>query len=235
MAESNVPKLVDKKGGSDFAIAPRLEVGPFQPKTTKGENKPEPQWSNDERRVVNQDQYLKSIIISCLPNDIIESVIKSAIAKDTWTDLVHANEGPLYTKENRIMDLKLEYNTFRKGQKDYRTKYKKDKAKLALLEVGSSSTQSLKPFQTNIKGLVAKTFDWEEEELTSNDDDMVQVKVVLALLEYESITVGKNHARNGEWVNITMRKANLLLSMDDDSYGQTFLKYINVDIMYVEE
>ena len=31
----------------------------------------------------------------------------------TWNDLVHSFEGPSDTKENRVMDLKLEYNTFR--------------------------------------------------------------------------------------------------------------------------
>ncbi|GKF00574.1 hypothetical protein Tco_0023924, partial [Tanacetum coccineum] len=114
-AESNVPQLVDKKGGSYSAIAPRLEPGkfnkwkkrmlcyltgmepyyiqcikdgPFQPKTAEGATKPESQWTNDERRVVNQDQCLKSIIISCLPDDIIESVISCETSKATWTDLV---------------------------------------------------------------------------------------------------------------------------------------------------
>ncbi|GJX59654.1 retrovirus-related pol polyprotein from transposon TNT 1-94 [Tanacetum coccineum] len=61
---SNVPQLVDKKGGSYTAVA---------------------------------------------PHDIIESVISCEIAKATWTDLVHSFEGPSDTKENMIMDLKLEY------------------------------------------------------------------------------------------------------------------------------
>nr|GEV34424.1 hypothetical protein [Tanacetum cinerariifolium] len=73
MIESIVPQLVNKKGGSYSAIDPQLEVdGLFKPKTTKGANKPEAQWSNDEKRVVNQNQRLKSIIISCLPDDIME-------------------------------------------------------------------------------------------------------------------------------------------------------------------
>nr|GEZ67177.1 retrovirus-related Pol polyprotein from transposon TNT 1-94 [Tanacetum cinerariifolium] len=50
--------------------------------------------------------------MSCLPDDIIESVISCETAKATWTDLVHSFEGPSDTKENRIMDLKLEYQTF---------------------------------------------------------------------------------------------------------------------------
>ncbi|GJY44996.1 hypothetical protein Tco_0433209 [Tanacetum coccineum] len=46
-------------------------------------------------------------------DDIIESVISYETANATWTDLVHSFEGPSDTKENRIMDLKLEYQTFR--------------------------------------------------------------------------------------------------------------------------
>ncbi|GJT99658.1 hypothetical protein Tco_1109997 [Tanacetum coccineum] len=46
-------------------------------------------------------------------DDIMESVISYETVKDTWTDLVHSFEGPFDTKENRIMDLKLEYQTFR--------------------------------------------------------------------------------------------------------------------------
>ncbi|GJW30232.1 retrovirus-related pol polyprotein from transposon TNT 1-94 [Tanacetum coccineum] len=90
-----------------------IKDGLFQPKTAKGNDKPESQWTPDKRRVVVQDQRLKSIIMSCLPDDIMESVISCEIAKATWTELVHSFEGPLDTKENRIMDLKLEYQTFR--------------------------------------------------------------------------------------------------------------------------
>ncbi|GJV65376.1 retrovirus-related pol polyprotein from transposon TNT 1-94 [Tanacetum coccineum] len=90
-----------------------IKDSPFQPKTAKGDAKPESQWNLDERRVVVQDQRLKSIIMSCLPDDIMESVISCVLAKETWTDLVHSFEGPSDTKENRIMDLKLEYQTFR--------------------------------------------------------------------------------------------------------------------------
>ncbi|GJR49697.1 hypothetical protein Tco_1400218 [Tanacetum coccineum] len=84
-----------------------IKDGPFKPKTAEGDDKPESQWIPKERRVVNQDQRLKSIIISCLSDDIMELVISCETAKATWTDLVHSFEGPSNTKENRIMDLKL--------------------------------------------------------------------------------------------------------------------------------
>ncbi|GKC08168.1 hypothetical protein Tco_0999778 [Tanacetum coccineum] len=292
---------------------------PQLPKIADGDAKPKSQWTPDERRVVVQDQRLKSIIMSCLPNDIMESFISCFSAKETWTDLVHSFEGPSNTKENRIIDLKLEYPTFRakstesllqtytryktllnelandgvnltkheinvgfvnsllekwltfsqgprnanhnqtldladiygrfvyednliqrrysdtkkalittpsmnnyssvskgfqpkftpkiiqsspnsnsqadlKFQKDYKAEYKKIKAKLALFE--------------------AKVFD---------DEKVTQVKVLMALADDE-LTVGKSHARNDEWVDITIRKVNTLLSMDEDADCQNYLK-----------
>ncbi|GJX54141.1 retrovirus-related pol polyprotein from transposon TNT 1-94 [Tanacetum coccineum] len=352
-AVNDVPQLVNKNGGSYSTIAPKLEPGKFnkwkkrmlcylagmepyylkcikdgsfQPKTGQGDAKPESQWTPDERRVVVQNQRLKSIIMPCLPDDIIESVISCVSAKETWTHLVHSFEGPSDTKENRIMDLKLEYQTFRAKSteslsqtytryktllnelandgvnlskheinvgfmnslpkkwltfsqglrnanhtqtldlvdiygrfdfqensddvvdkrtskeyqrdfdieyherallKDYKAEYKKMKAKLALLEASPSSSQNPKTFQPKNKGLVAETFNWDEEEVT-------QVKVLMALADDE-LTVGNSHARNGEWVDITIRKVNTLLSMDEDADWQNYLKYINIDLKFVEE
>nr|GEZ78678.1 retrovirus-related Pol polyprotein from transposon TNT 1-94 [Tanacetum cinerariifolium] len=79
------------------------------------------------------------------------------------------------------------------------------KTKLALLEASPLSTQSPKPFQYKNKGLVAETFDCDEEEM-SNDKEMTQVKVLMALVD-DKLVVVKNHARNGKWINIIMRKA----------------------------
>ncbi|GJU85703.1 retrovirus-related pol polyprotein from transposon TNT 1-94 [Tanacetum coccineum] len=299
-----------------------IKDGPFQPKTAEGDAKPESQWTPNERRMVVQDQCLKSIIMSCIPDDIMESVISCVSAKETWTDLVHNFEGPSDTKENRIMDLKLEYQTFRAKSTEsllqtytcyktllnelanndvnlskheinvgfvnslpekwltfsqglrnanhtqtldladiyerfvyednliqrrysdtkkalittpsstpistaffsnnviqdfqensddevdertnYKAEYKKIKAKLALLEASPSSSQNPKTFQPKNKGLIAETFDWDEEEV-SYEEEVTQVKVLIALADDE-LTVRKSHARNGERVDITMRK-----------------------------
>nr|GEX26362.1 reverse transcriptase domain-containing protein [Tanacetum cinerariifolium]GEZ89522.1 reverse transcriptase domain-containing protein [Tanacetum cinerariifolium] len=51
----------------------------------------------------------------------------------------------------------------------------------------------------------------------------------MALADNE-LAVGQNHARNGEWIDITMRKINILLSMDKTDNWQTYLKYINIDL-----
>ncbi|GJR17862.1 hypothetical protein Tco_0966389 [Tanacetum coccineum] len=93
-----------------------------------------------------------------------------------------------------------------KVQKDYKAEYKKMKAKLSLLEASS-------------------LFDEKEE---------IRVQVLMAIVDDE-LSEGKNHAHNGEWIYITMKKVNILLSMDEDSDWQNYLKYINIDLKYVEE
>ncbi|GJX68246.1 hypothetical protein Tco_0303973 [Tanacetum coccineum] len=249
--------------------------GPFKPKTADGsDDKPESQWTQDERRVVNQDQCLKSIIISCLIDDMMESVINCETAKVTWTDLVHSFEGPSYTKENKIMDLKLEYQTFRaKPSKSFsqtNTRYKTllnelsndgvtlskheindfqenfdDKADERSseeylrdldLEFPERSSQHAQSIQSKPK--VQKDYKFEYKkmkaklaliEAISNDEEETHVKVLMALANDE-LSVGKNHSRNGKWIDITKKKVNILLSMDEDSNWQTYLKYINIDL-----
>ncbi|GJT53837.1 retrovirus-related pol polyprotein from transposon TNT 1-94 [Tanacetum coccineum] len=120
-----------------------------------------------------------------------------------------------------------------KFQKDYKDEYKKMKAKLALLESSPSISQNPKTFQPKNKGLVTETFDWDEEEV-SDEEEVTQVKVLMALANDE-LTVRKSHACNGEWVDITMRKVNTLLSIDEDADCQNYLKYINIDLKFVEE
>nr|GEU30720.1 hypothetical protein [Tanacetum cinerariifolium] len=80
---------------------------------------------------------------------------------------------------------------------------------------------------------VVEIFNWDEEEVF-NDKEVTQVKVLMALADHELI-VRKSHAQNGEWVDITIRKVNTLLSMDEDSDCQNYLKFINIDLKFVEE
>ncbi|GJZ78291.1 retrovirus-related pol polyprotein from transposon TNT 1-94, partial [Tanacetum coccineum] len=120
-----------------------------------------------------------------------------------------------------------------KFQKDYKAEYKKLKAKLALLEASPSSSQNPKTFRLKNKVLFAETFYWDEEEV-SDEEEVTQVKELMALADDE-LTVGKSHAHNGEWVDITMRKVNTLLSMDEDADWQNYLKYINIDLKFIEE
>ncbi|GJV85645.1 hypothetical protein Tco_1525543 [Tanacetum coccineum] len=139
-------------------------------------------------------------------DDIMESVISYEIAKATWTDLVHS--------------LPKKWFGFSYGLRN------------------ANHTQTLDLAD------IYRRFDFKEnsndeadertkEEEVSNDEDITQVKVLMALADDE-LVVGKNHARNGKWIDITMRKVNILLSMDKDVDRQTYLKYINIDLKFVE-
>nr|GEV41352.1 retrovirus-related Pol polyprotein from transposon TNT 1-94 [Tanacetum cinerariifolium] len=71
------------------------------------------QWSNAKSRLTNQDKRLKSIIISCLSNDVMKSVIKWNIAKEIWNNLILASEGPSDTRDAKIAALRLKFNAFK--------------------------------------------------------------------------------------------------------------------------
>ncbi|GJZ11043.1 hypothetical protein Tco_0545802 [Tanacetum coccineum] len=199
MTESTVPQLVSNKGGSYSAIDSRLEVGkfnkwkkcmlcylngmepnyiqcikdgPFQPKTAEGANKPKAQWSNDERRAINQDQLKKHGL--------------------TWR----------FVYEDNLISRRY------------------PESKKALTTTPSTSPISIAFFLIILfmifkKILMKRLMRELDEEEMSNDEEMTQVKVLMALADDE-LVVRKNHARNGERIDITMRKSNILLSIDED-------------------
>nr|GFA27371.1 hypothetical protein [Tanacetum cinerariifolium]GFA30096.1 hypothetical protein [Tanacetum cinerariifolium] len=115
--------------------------------------------------------------------------------------------------------------------KDFEAKYNKVMAKLALL---SSSASASKAANVKKKGLIAKAYEWDEEEVSSDDNQMGEVKVRMALAE-ESDVVSKEGTRNGERVKISMRKAHTLLEMEDNDDRKTYLDYLCIDLNYVKE
>ncbi|GKD72825.1 hypothetical protein Tco_1331107 [Tanacetum coccineum] len=115
--------------------------------------------------------------------------------------------------------------------KDFEAKYNKVKAKLALL---SSSASASKASMVKNKGLIAEAYEWDEEEVSSDDNEMVEVKVLMALAE-ENDAVSKEGARNGEWVKISMRKVHTLLEIEDNDDRKVCLDYLCIDLNHVEE
>ncbi|GKF50105.1 hypothetical protein Tco_0143356, partial [Tanacetum coccineum] len=86
--------------------------------------------------------------------------------------------------------------------KDFEAKYNKVKAKLALLSLSASTSKAT---SVKNKGLIAEAYEWDEEEVSSDDNEMVKVKELMALAD-ENDAISKEGARNGEWVKISMRK-----------------------------
>ncbi|GJR10701.1 retrovirus-related pol polyprotein from transposon TNT 1-94 [Tanacetum coccineum] len=219
---------------------------------TAGLRKPENQWTRDERKAANLDQRLKSLIMSVLSDDQINSVINCLTAKLTWDDLILYYEGPSDVKEinDGIKLSKLEINTdfinglpkkwlsfcqsLRKSNnvKDselaslfgklkyeenlidsiYETEKNKSLVSATPLSIAFFSSSIVQDFQDSPndeedtrssheylndleeeyqarallakskrffkKGLIIETYEWEEEEVSSDDNEIVEVKHV---------------------------------------------------------
>ncbi|GKC54815.1 hypothetical protein Tco_1077560, partial [Tanacetum coccineum] len=128
-------------------------------------------------------------------------------ARRQWT----ADVRRLPTLRSGIKTFKLEINTG--FIKRLPRKWPKFLPKLSVNQICEDSVlASLLYFPTyhavtvKNKGLMAEACEWDEEELPSDDNDMVEVKVLMALAE-ENDAVSKEGAKNGEWVKISMRKS----------------------------
>ncbi|GKF35846.1 hypothetical protein Tco_0112604, partial [Tanacetum coccineum] len=97
----------------------------------------------------------------------------------------------------------------------------------------SLSSPQHKPELRPIKDFEAK-YNKDEEEMSSDDNEMVEVKVLMALAE-DNDGVSKEGARNDEWVKISIRKVHTLLEIEDNDDRKTYLDYLCIDLNYVEE
>ncbi|GJV35281.1 hypothetical protein Tco_1407758 [Tanacetum coccineum] len=85
------------------------------------------------------------------------------------------------------------------------------------------------------KGLIAKTYDWDDEEVSSNENEVTEVIAFMTLTDKERILVGKESARNGDWTKISMKKVHTLLQMEENNDRKSFLDYLCIDLNYVKE
>ncbi|GJV99063.1 retrovirus-related pol polyprotein from transposon TNT 1-94 [Tanacetum coccineum] len=127
---------------------------------------------------------------------------KGHFARDCWLKTsVSTYQSPFQQKPLSSSQHKPEL----RPTKDFEAKYNKVKAKLALL---SSSSSASKASMVKNKGIIAEAYEWDEEEVSSYDNEMVEVKVLMTLAE-ENDVVNKEGARNSEWVKISMRKCDI--------------------------
>ncbi|GKD33191.1 hypothetical protein Tco_1248700 [Tanacetum coccineum] len=195
-----------------------IKDGPFQPKTTKGDAKPEAKSTES----LSQTYTRYKTLLNELANDGV-NLSKHKI-----------NVG-------FVNSLPEKWLTFSQGLRNANRTQTFNLADIygsTPISTAFFSNNVIQDFQENSddevdERTIAETFDGDEEEV-SNEEEVTQVKVLMALADDE-LTVGKSHARNGEWFDITMRKVNTHLSMNEDADWQNYLKYINIDLKFVEE
>ncbi|GJS64366.1 RNA-directed DNA polymerase, eukaryota, reverse transcriptase zinc-binding domain protein [Tanacetum coccineum] len=67
------------------------------------------------------------------------------------------------------------------------------------------------------KGLVVEAYEWDKEYVSSDNNEMVEVKVLMALVDDGKVVVGKESARNGEWVKISIKRSTSRKVSNDSS------------------
>ncbi|GJX06047.1 retrovirus-related pol polyprotein from transposon TNT 1-94 [Tanacetum coccineum] len=122
----------------------------------------------------------------------------------------------------------------------YKRKYKGLKAEIIVLTkkiddmTKGKSEKGKKDKEKSEKGLLAESFDWDDESVSSDDEGSTKIRAFMAIIEDEP-SVGKVDARSGQWVNITMKKVHRILSMTDGDERKHVLDYTHVDLHYVED
>ncbi|GKB37256.1 hypothetical protein Tco_0882198 [Tanacetum coccineum] len=218
-----------------------IKNGPFIPMAA-GQRKPEGQWIVDERKATNLDQRLKSLIMSVLLDDQINSDYlndqeeeyqarallakskrlfkkgtqrftsakatdqtefhkcgkKGHFARNCWSKTsIPSYQPPFQPKPLSSFQHKAEL----RSTKDFEAKYNKIKAKLALLSLSASAPTSS---SGKNKSLIAETYKWDKEEVSSNKNEAIEVKALMALANEERVYVSKESDSNGEWVKISI-------------------------------
>ncbi|GJW31991.1 hypothetical protein Tco_0052023 [Tanacetum coccineum] len=224
--------------GLEPYLIENLENGPFvdiSPLSTSTNplTKPQKQWSPEDKRLTNHYKRLKRIIISCLSNDVMKSVIKCTTAKSMWNDLILAHEGPSDTRDTKIAVLRLKFNAFKalKGEKRANNSIKNDS--LATLygiynyeeglmdQIYESKTSRFTIQVSRSKALISNTHlqdsdsDVEEDTRSSSEflaDLNVEVKVKKRLFT-ESFNLDEDEG-------VTRVKAFMAIVEDEPSVGK---------------
>ncbi|GJV44097.1 hypothetical protein Tco_1428633 [Tanacetum coccineum] len=121
---------------------------------------------------------------------------------DCWSKTsVPSYQSPFQPKLLHSSEHKLEL----RRTKYFEAKYNKVKAKLALL-----SSSALAPSSSSGKnnGLITKTYDWDKEEVSSDDNEVTKVKALMV---------------------------HTLLKMEDNNNRKSLKDYFCIDLNYVEE
>ncbi|GJV00158.1 retrovirus-related pol polyprotein from transposon TNT 1-94 [Tanacetum coccineum] len=132
-------------------------------------------------------------------------------------------------------------------QKDYKGKYKGLKAEIVVLtkriddltkgnnEKGKSE-KGLMPTDVFHVETSYVVFGQTPDEVfvSSEDEGTTNIRELMAITEDEP-SVEKADARSGQWVDITMKKVHIILSMTDGDERKHVIDYTHVDLDYVED
>nr|GEW26773.1 retrovirus-related Pol polyprotein from transposon TNT 1-94 [Tanacetum cinerariifolium] len=162
-----------------------LKNSPFIPHDSWSK-KPEGLWTVDDIKAANLDQRLNSLIMSILSDDQMNSVINCLTAKSMWDDLTLYHKGPSDVKEDRVMDLKLCYNTFKFKEGETLTQtFTRFKALMNGLVNDGIKLSKLEINASFIKGLPKKWLSFCQSHRNTNHVKDSELASLFGKLKYE--------------------------------------------------
>ncbi|GKD94273.1 hypothetical protein Tco_1374110 [Tanacetum coccineum] len=81
-------------------------------------------------------------------------------------------------------------------------------ARALLAKSRSSSASSSKPQWLRTKGLIVETYEWDEKEVSSDENETTKVKVLMALADDENLVVDKESAKMVNGIFLTKSQRN---------------------------
>ncbi|GJS55875.1 retrovirus-related pol polyprotein from transposon TNT 1-94 [Tanacetum coccineum] len=240
VVDENLPQLLDSRGGSHCKTAKEMwkdlilaHEGPSDTRDTKIAAirlKFNAFKSLEGKKVIGTFTRLK-----CLLNDFENNgvTIPQAEANATfvnslprkWLSMNQTQTVNNSIKNDSMATLNGKYN-YEEGLIDQI--YKINDLTKGKSEKGKSDKEKSE------KGLIAESFDWDEESVSSEDEGTTRITAFMAIAEDEPY-VGKANARSGQWVDITIKKVHRLLSMTNSNDRKHILDYTHVDLIYVED
>ncbi|GJS86517.1 retrovirus-related pol polyprotein from transposon TNT 1-94 [Tanacetum coccineum] len=211
MAVVEVPQTLEYRGGQ-LNASPVLEVSQDSPDDEE-DTRSNQEYMNDleeeyqaraflakSKRFFKKGTQMFSSAKATDQTECHKCGKKDHFARDCWSKTsVPSYQSPFQPKLLHSSEHKPEP----RHTKDFEAKFNKVKAKLALLSASASAPSS--SLGKN-KSLIAESYDWDEEEVSSDDNEVTEVKALMALADEERVSVGKESARNDEWIKISMKK-----------------------------
>ncbi|GJW64552.1 hypothetical protein Tco_0116436 [Tanacetum coccineum] len=105
---------------------------------------------------------------------------------------------PCYSASKDFQDSPGDEEDTRSSQEYINDLEEEYQARALLAESKSSSASAPSSSSGKNKGLIAKTYDWDEEEVSSDDNEVTKVKALMALADEDRVSVSKESAINGE-------------------------------------
>ncbi|GJU44028.1 hypothetical protein Tco_1201294 [Tanacetum coccineum] len=87
--------------------------------------------------------------------------------------------------------------------------------------------------QEKNKGLIAETYDYDDEEVSSDENEVTEVKALMALTDEERVSVGKESARNDDWTKISIKR-NLVQELNTCKEQLLVLKQAKLDLLTMQ-